>query len=303
MNDQPPRPTLRDLVRTLRPNQWTKNGVVLAAFFFALWDRSQHLDFGTGLSRVVPAAILFCLVSSGIYILNDVLDAPADRRHPTKRYRPIAAGRVTPSLGIRLALILLAASLSAAWYLSPKFAGAASAYVVIQLFYSSLLKRIALVDVLVIAAGFVLRALAGALVLDVDISPWLLLCAFLLALFLALCKRRHEKIVTNTGALSRESLGQYDERLLDQLIAVIAAATIVSYAIYTLSPATIEKFKTQRLGFTIPFVIFGIFRYLDLAYRHEKGDRPEKILLTDIPILVNLALYALCAAAVFVLHR
>jgi 4-hydroxybenzoate polyprenyltransferase len=164
--------------------------------------------------------------------------------------------------------------------------------------YKVALKRVALVDVFVIALGFVLRAVAGAVVLAVAISPWLLLCAFLLALFLALCKRRHEKVLVSDTTV-RESLDAYNAHLLDLLISITAAATIVVYAIYTLSPETCQKFQTHGLGFTIPFVMFGIFRYLDLVYRHEKGERPEKILLTDIPILVNLALYALCTALVF----
>jgi len=292
----------RDILRMLRPNQWTKNAVVFAAFFFAFWDRSQNLRFLTGLAAVLPAALLFCLVSSGIYIFNDIIDAAADRLHPTKRFRPIAAGRVAVPTAARLSAVLIIGGLSVGWVFNPSFALTAGSYVALQLLYTLFLKRVALIDVLIIAAGFVLRAVAGAVVLGVQISPWLLLCAFLLALFLALCKRRHEKIITNSGPDVRESLAKYDERLLDQLIAIISSATIVCYSIYTLSPSTIEKFKTARLGLTIPFVMFGIFRYLDLVYRHEKGDRPEKILLTDIPILVNLALYVLSAAAIFAFH-
>jgi 4-hydroxybenzoate polyprenyltransferase len=160
--------------------------------------------------------------------------------------------------------------------------------------YTFFIKHIALVDVFIIAAGFVLRAIAGAVALTVDISAWLLLCTFLLAMFLGLCKRRHEKIqMETTGQESRQSLDNYNEKLLDQLIGIMAAASIIAYALYTLSPETIQKFGTRKLGFTIPFVVFGLFRYLDLVYRHEKGDRPEKILLTDKPTLINIAIYAL----------
>lgn len=292
------------MLRAMRPSQWTKNAVVPAAFFFALGDRTKHLQFADNLIRVLLATLLFCLISSGIYVVNDIIDAAADRNHPRKRFRPIAAGQVSVSLAARLALLLFAGGLTGAYFLSPPFALTAVAYVAIQLVYTFGLKRVALLDVFVIAAGFVLRAIAGGVVLAVEISPWLLLCAFLLALFLALCKRRHEKVLMNgAGGETRANLGAYDERLLDQLIAIVAAATLVCYAIYTLSAQTVEKFGTARLGFTIPFVMFGLFRYLDIVYRHEKGDRPERVLLTDVPLLATLALYGLCALAVFLLRH
>jgi 4-hydroxybenzoate polyprenyltransferase len=286
----------------MRPSQWTKNTVVLAAFFFGFWDPSQSLDLRAGLSLVLPAALLFCLVSSGVYLLNDVRDLEADRRHPAKRHRPIASGRVPVPAAVAAGIALLAFGAAAAWLLSPPFAAVIGSYVLIQVMYSAGLKRIALLDILVIAAGFVLRALAGAVVLDVVISPWLLLCTFLLALFLALCKRRHEKQQTaDHGNGSRASLARYDRRLLDQLIAIVSASTLVSYSIYTLAPDTVAKFDTHGLGFTIPFVLFGIFRYLDLVYRHAKGEQPEKILLTDLPLLVTIALYGVAVLAVFML--
>ncbi|MCE9616208.1 MAG: decaprenyl-phosphate phosphoribosyltransferase [Lentisphaerae bacterium] len=297
------RPSLADVILAMRPNQWTKNAVVLAAFFFGFWDRSQHLQFQTGLQTALLAAAVFCVVSSGVYLLNDVRDLQADRAHPRKRFRPIAAGRISPVLAVGMAILLLAVGLAAAWRLAPAFAGVAAIYVVIQLLYSLGLKRVALLDVFVIATGFVLRAIAGAVVLDVDISAWLLLCTFLLALFLALCKRRHEKLlVEDAPALSRTSLEQYDERLLDLLIAIVAGATIVSYSIYTLTESTVAKFGTNHLGFTIPFVIFGIFRYLDLAYRLEKGERPEMVLVTDLPILADIALYGITLLLIFCYH-
>jgi 4-hydroxybenzoate polyprenyltransferase len=295
----PAQPALLDVARALRVNQWTKNAVVLAAFFFGYWDHAQNIHIVPHLAIACAAALLFCLASSGIYLINDVRDLQADRAHPEKRHRPIAAGRVPPGMALRLAAVLLACSLGGAFMLSTGFLAALGGYVALQIAYSTVLKRIALVDVFVIAGGFVLRALSGALALKVVISPWLLLCAFLLALFLALCKRRHEKVQMNEESGSRRSLESYSERLLDQLIAIIASATIVSYAIYALSAATELKFGTNKLGFTIPFVIFGIFRYMDLVYRHEKGDRPEKILLTDVPLLVNLALYAGCTIVIF----
>jgi len=203
-----------------------------------------------------------------------------------------------------MAALLAAAALTGAFFLSRQYLWAMAAYIAVQLLYTFLLKQIALVDVMVIAGGFVLRAIAGAVVLPgAEPSPWLLICTFLLALFLGLCKRRHEKLSLepDANAEQRPSLQGYDERLLDQLIAVTSGATIVSYAIYTFWPETVSKFGTHALGFTVPFVVFGIFRYLDLVYRHDKGDRPEKILLTDVPLLVSIGLYGLSVLAILVL--
>lgn len=286
--------SLFHLLRAMRPKQWTKNAVVFAAFFFALGDRTQHLD-PSAFRQVVAAAALFCLVSSAVYLVNDVKDIEQDRAHPNKRMRPIAAGLVGIPTALTVAALLFFFSMGTAWRLSRPLFEVLLGYVVLQILYTTFLKRIALVDLFVIAAGFVLRALAGAVVLPgLRISPWLLLCTLLLALFLALCKRRHEKVVLGDyGSEIRENLARYDQKLLDQLIAIVSAATIVSYSLYTLWPETVAKFQTTKLAFTIPFVIFGIFRYLDLVYRHEKGGQPELILLTDVPLLVDLALYGL----------
>lgn len=294
---------LVDVLRALRVNQWTKNLVVLAAFCFALGDRAQGL-LGPALpatfARVLAAFALFCLASSGIYLLNDIRDLAADRLHPVKRLRPIAAGRIPVPVAGAWSTLLLVLSLAGALWLSRPFATILAGYVALQIVYTCWLKHVALVDIFVIALGFVLRAAGGGLVIRVAISPWLLVCAFLLALFLALCKRRHEKLILDQSAEDhRPSLGDYDRQLLDQLIAVVSAATIVSYAIYTLATETVHKFGTPLLSLTIPFVIFGIFRYLDLVYRKSAGGRPEKILLTDGPLLVDLALYGLCVLGIF----
>lgn len=296
-----PTPSFRTVLTAMRPAQWTKNAVVMAAFFFAFWDRSRSepLDW-QHIFTVIPAALLFCLASSGIYVFNDIRDAEADRHHPVKRLRPIASGAIPVPFAWSLSLVLLAVAITGAVLLSRPFAATLGGYAVIQILYTFVLKRIALVDIMIIAFGFVIRAVAGAVVLDVDISPWLLLCTYLLALFLALCKRRHEKLLTTENSdLHRESLQGYDARLLDQLISATAGATILSYSIYTLWPETVEKFGTSALGCTIPFVIFGVFRYLDLAYRKELGGRPEKVLLTDLPTLINLGLYGLTLLIIF----
>jgi len=290
-------------IKAMRPYQWTKNGVVFAAFIFALGDKQQHLSKAS-LNHALLAAIFFCLMSSAIYLINDIRDRNNDRQHPTKRFRPIAAGTVPLCGASILSLSLIILSLTGSYLLNIQLFAVICTYFIMQLVYTFGLKRVALVDIFVISAGFVLRALAGAVVLHVVISPWLLLCTMLLALFLALCKRRHEK--NELGHMpehTRASLTQYNVKLLDQLISIVSSAVIVCYALYTLWPDTVAKYGTSRLGFTIPFVIFGLFRYLDLVYRHEKGDRPEKILLTDIPLILNLLAYGVTVLAILLIFR
>ncbi|MFA5043973.1 MAG: decaprenyl-phosphate phosphoribosyltransferase [Kiritimatiellia bacterium] len=293
----PPEPhlTLLALARAMRPRQWTKNIVVLAAFFFALGDKHQHLSplmFGWALL----AAILFCVTSSAVYIFNDIVDRQRDWAHPVKRLRPIASGAIPVATAWTAAFILLVIGLGGSWLVTPGFALTIGVYVALQIAYTLWLKHVALVDVFVIAFGFVLRAIAGGLAVHVMISSWLLICTFLMALFLALCKRRHEKRLMEETKLFnlRPSLTDSDQRLFDQLIAIMAGAVIIAYAIYTQWPDTVAKFQTPHLSFTIPFVVFGIFRYLDLVYRQAKGDQPEYILLTDIPLIVDILLFGAC---------
>ncbi len=280
------------VLRAMRPAQWTKNSLVFAALIFAWADRYQPVDRAHWLV-VTVAATLFCLLSSAIYLLNDIRDREQDRLHPQKRMRPIAAGELSVPVAAVVAGVLAGIALVGGWYgVGTSFAGVLVIYALMQVAYTFGLKRVALVDVFVIAAGFVLRALAGGVAIQVHISPWLLLCTGLLALFLALCKRRHEKVILeNVSTVTRDSMRSYDVRLLDQLIAMVSSATVVCYALYTLWPDTIDKFGTARLSFTIPFVLFGLFRYLDLVYRHEQGGQPERILLTDWPLIINLLLY------------
>jgi 4-hydroxybenzoate polyprenyltransferase len=280
---------LRTFARLLRLKHWTKSAVVFAAFVFALGDRNQNLAIWE-LWKVCLAALAFSLVSSAVYIVNDLHDAPQDRLHPIKRNRPIAAGAVGPGVAAGLAAVLLVIGLGGAWRLGTDLLAVVGSYLALQVVYTLWLKRIPLVDVIVISIGFVLRALAGAVVIHVVISPWLLLCAMLLALFLGLCKRRHEK-VNLAGQGTRAALDGYDERLLDMLISLTGGASLVCYSIYTLWPETVAKFGTPWLAATIPFVVFGLFRYMDIVYRQEKGDRPEQILLTDLPLMVDVALY------------
>jgi 4-hydroxybenzoate polyprenyltransferase len=285
---------LPPLIRAMRPEQWTKNGVVGAAYVFAVADSQQEIGLIHGAVLAACAIVAFCFVSSAVYLLNDIRDREADALHPTKCKRPIAAGELSIRKAIATAITLLLMGICGGMLLRPAFAGALLGYVLMQVAYTLLLKKIALVDVFIIAAGFVIRAIAGALVLDAIISPWLLLCTFLLAMLLGLCKRRHEmRLATAQSSETRHSLSAYNEQLTDQLIGIASGATIVAYAIYTLSRDTIEKFGTSGLGFTIPFVMFGIFRYLDLVYRGGEGGHPERLLLRDRPIQVCIALYGL----------
>ncbi|MDD4101279.1 MAG: UbiA prenyltransferase family protein [Kiritimatiellae bacterium] len=290
-------------LRALRPAQWLKNAVLPAAYFFARWDPSQQARV-EGLAPALAAAtaiLCFCSVSSGVYLINDLRDLEADRIHPIKRCRPLAAGAISVKAAAAVAALLLAIGLGGSLALPPAFSAVLGAYLLMQAAYTFALKRISYVDVFVIASGFVLRAVAGATALAVRISPWLLLCTFLLALFLALCKRRHEKILLEgaVGAEHRAALAGYDRYLLDMQIAVVAASTLVCYAIYTLSEETVRRFGTNRLGLTIPFVIFGLFRYMELVYRHDEGGRPEKVLLTDKILIATVACYLLTALIVF----
>ncbi|MDI6775581.1 MAG: decaprenyl-phosphate phosphoribosyltransferase [Verrucomicrobiota bacterium] len=302
----PGRMGAKDLLLSLRPSQWTKNAIVLAALFFAFWDLRHPRAFDwRDLADVLLAAALFCVVSSGVYLVNDIADIRTDRAHPIRRRRPIAAGRVPVPAAAVTALALLAGAGFASGLLPPEFRLAVAGYIGLQLAYTFAFKRLAFVDIIVIAVGFVLRAIAGALAIHVYLSPWLLLCAFLLALFLALCKRRHEKAVVADLEPEdrRPGLESYDRQVMDIMIAVVSGATVVAYAMYTLSPETVAKFNTAALGFTIPFVVFGIFRYLDLVYRHRKGSRPEQILLTDLPTMLNVVFYAVSVVVIFLLTR
>ena len=290
-------------LRAIRLNQWTKNAVVFAAWAFAVADASQA-SVARGwrpFILVCAMALSFSLVSSAFYLLNDVSDLEADRLHPVKRKRPIAAGLITQVAAVRAALALFAAGLAFPCYLvlhRPERTGGLAVlllYTVLQCAYSGFLKRLPYVDVAVIAVGFVLRAVAGAAVISARISPWLLACTFLLALFLALCKRRHER---GCAAESREVLKIYHPVALDALIVATAVVTVGVYSGYTLAPDTVARFGTRGLVFTAAFVALGVGRYLALVYGRGRQDdvgRPEKVLLSDWVLWVILAGYALTA--------
>lgn len=286
-----------NLLVSLRPGQWTKNLIVFAGLLF-----SKQLFDPVALTRSTVAFVVFCALSGVVYLVNDVMDRDADRRHPTKARRPIASGAldVGPALAAAatLATIALAVSFALGW----SFGLCATAYVLLLGFYSGPLKHIVIIDVLTIAIGFVLRAAAGALVLAVPISQWLLVCTILLALFLALAKRRHELVLLADGATGhRRILEEYSPYLLDQMISVVTASTFLGYAFYTMSAETAEKFGTNLLGLTVPFPLYGIFRYLYLVHQRSGGGSPSEMLLNDRPLLVCVGLWAL-AVVIIIYH-
>jgi 4-hydroxybenzoate polyprenyltransferase len=279
--------TIKDAVVSLRPMQWTKNLFVAAALIFA----KKVFDVPL-LLRTLAAFAVFCLLSGAHYIVNDVLDAEEDRLHPRKSRRPIAAGRIGRSEAVVLSAGLAVLSLVAADLLSPAFFAAAAAYVLLQLAYSIRLKHVVILDVFVVAMGFVLRVVAGGLVISVPISPWLLLCTMLLALFLAMSKRRHELLLLEgDAARHRRSLEEYSFRLLDQMISVVTASTVIAYCLYTVSEETVRKFGTDRLIYTAPFVLYGIFRYLYLIHQKDQGGSPEELIVKDKPLLIAIVLW------------
>jgi len=286
-----------NLIRCLRPGQWTKNLLVFAGLLFGrrLFDAQAAL-------QAFLAFGIFCALSGAVYLINDVADRESDRKHPVKARRPIAAGVVPVSTALGTAAALVLAALTASTLLGWTFTLVAVAYVALQLLYSGPLKHIVIIDVLTIAVGFVLRAVAGALAVDVEISHWLLVCTILLALFIALAKRRHELVLLADGATShRPILVEYSSYLLDQMIAVVTASTLVAYIFYTISPETQEKFGTALLELTIPFPIYGIFRYLYLVHRRDGGGSPAELLLTDRPLLLCVALWA--ASVALIIYR
>jgi 4-hydroxybenzoate polyprenyltransferase len=287
------------LVASLRPRQWTKNLLVFAGLIF-----SGNLARPALVGRVVLAFLIFCLLSGAVYLLNDVVDAERDRSHPQKRLRPVAAGRLSLGVAAGTGVALLVGACLAAFAVSFRLGVVALAYAGLLSAYSAGLKHLVIVDALVIAAGFVLRALAGVVVIGEEFSNWLLLCTILLALFLTFGKRRHELLALEGGAADhRPILSEYSPQFLDQMIAVVTASTLMAYALYTISPETEAKLGTRHLPLTIPFILYGLFRYLYLLYRHELGGNPSEHLLTDRALLVDVALWGLAVVALLYAFR
>ncbi len=285
------------IVQTMRPKQWTKNLVLFAALVF-----SQNLFNLQMLGTVILGFAIFCILSGGVYILNDLVDLKQDQNHPSKSKRPLASGRLKRPTAAVGGGVLVVTSLFMAFAVNFPFGVISVIYLLLQIGYSTFFKHIVIVDVFCVAAGFVLRAAAGAEVIAVPISSWLLICTILLALFLALSKRRHELLLLEEDAVHhRKILFEYSPGLLEQMISVVTSSTVVAYALYTLSPETVRKFGHDDLKYTVPFVLYGIFRYLYLIHQKNEGGSPEKVLLTDIPLIINIALYGLTVGIILYL--
>jgi 4-hydroxybenzoate polyprenyltransferase len=271
---------------SLRPRQWVKNFFVFAGLIF-----SQSL-FTPLVWPALAAFAIFCALSGAIYLFNDLADVEKDRLHPTKRRRPIASGALSVRTGAAIGVLTLVGSLVAAYALSGRFGVVATVYAALLTAYSVWLKHVVILDVLTVAIGFVLRAVAGAAAIGVEISGWLVICTILVALFLALGKRRHEYLTLHGDAAAhRPILAEYSESFLDQMVAVVTASTVTAYALYTMSPDTVAKFHTRWLPLTLPFVLYGVFRYLYLLYRRELGGNPSDLLLSDRALLINTVLW------------
>jgi 4-hydroxybenzoate polyprenyltransferase len=287
---------LYDLLISARPKQWIKNGFVFAALIFA--SKLGHPDL---VAKAVGAFVLFSVLSAGTYLLNDVADRDADRMHPLKANRPIAAGRVPVRLAVTVAAVGIAGSVGLSALLDYRFGLIACAYVGLMLGYTFYLKHLVLIDVFAIAGGFVLRAAGGAAVIHVSISPWLYLCTILLSLLLGFGKRRHELLLLEDGArVHRRNLEEYTGPLLDDLINIVAGATIIAYSLYTFTPFASAAPQNHAMMVTIPFVLYGIFRYLLLVHRTDVAGAPEEAVWKDFPLLADLLAWA--AASAIILH-
>ena len=278
----------RSVLTELRPRQWVKNLLVLAPLLF-----SQNLLVPEAVVRALAAFALFCLASSSVYLLNDIQDYKKDRLHPTKRRRPIASGELGVGAAWTIMTVLLMCALAGGLALSTTTAMILAAYWIINLLYSVWLKHIVILDLFALASGFVLRVVGGGIAIQVEISHWLVLCTMLLALFLGFSKRRHElMLLGNEAASHRPVLVEYNPLFLDMMVGIVTASTVMSYALYTVSEETVRRFHTQGLLLTLPFVLYGIFRYLYLIYHKNQGGDPTENLLSDRCLIVNLCLWA-----------
>ena len=285
---------LKALLKTMRPRQWTKNIFVFAALVF-----DKQLFLPSPFLQTLAGFALFCLISSAVYILNDLADIEADRQHPEKKHRPIASGRLPEGTAWGAAAVFVVISIGLGWLLAPKFAAVLAAYLIINVLYSKWLKHVAIVDVLIIAAGFVLRVAAGVTLIHVErFSPWLYVVMTLLSLFLGFGKRRAElSLLAQDAGSHRKVLDGYTLSLLDQYILIVSSTTVVAYSLYTFSAPNLPDNHSMML--TIPFVVYMIFRYLYLVHTEEAGGAPEEVLLTDRPFQIAMLLWALVVLVVF----
>lgn len=295
--------SLHALVRTMRPRQWIKNVFVFAAIAFSegrLWY-NQPLE----LLRVIGAFVAFSMAASAIYLINDLVDIEKDRAHPKKRHRPLAAGLLSPAVAAVTAAILIVSVFPFAVWLDGDldFALVLALYVVVQGFlYSYWLKNVVIFDILIIAAGFILRAVAGAAVIDIVITPWLIVCMGLLALFLGIGKRRHElKLLEDGAGNHRRILEEYSIPLLDQMQAIVTASIVMAYSMTAFSAPVAPQEPFPMLMITIPFVVYAIFRYLYLIYQRDGGGAPEELVLQDLPLALSIILWGLTVLGVLII--
>ncbi len=299
----PPLPI--SLLRAMRPKQWTKNGAVFMAAVFTVnlyWRPGDIASLLSVFGLSFAAFVIFSGLSSAVYLINDVTDFERDRLHPKKSRRPIAAGLVSPRLAIATATVLLLISLPLSFVLEPGFGLVAVLYVLSQLLYSFYLKHEVILDVFTIAAGFALRVVGGGLAISVPISPWLYVCTILGALFLALAKRRNElTLLEGTAIDHRRSLQEYSASFLDQMIGVVTSSTVIAYSLYTFSAENLPANHAMML--TIPFVLYGLFRYLYLVYMRGRGGSPDEALLSDRPLLMTAVLWVFLSLVVLYFAR
>ena len=287
---------LKALIESMRPKQWTKNLLLFVGIIFSKNVLQIHLLLNT-----VIAFGLFCFISGAIYLINDLADIESDKSHPLKSKRPLASGRLPVKVATIVMTIIIAVTIPLSFILNFQFGLVALAYFLLILVYSLLVKHIVILDVMAVTLGIVLRAVAGAVVIHVSISSWLLICTTFLALFLTLSKRRHELVLLgNNSGEHRKSLIEYNPYLLDQMIAIATASAVISYALYTTSQETVAKFGTRNLIFTLPFVIYGIFRYLYLVHQKNMGGSPELIFIQDRSMIMNIFLY--CVVVLLVVY-
>jgi 4-hydroxybenzoate polyprenyltransferase len=290
---------LRGFLVTLRPEQWSKNLVLFAGLIFA-----GGLGEGSLVRLAASGFLVFCALSGATYVLNDLVDVRSDRQHPDKKTRPLASGALPAVPAAVAACVMAALAIVWAYRIYTGFGHAAAAYLALNVLYSSFFRRMVILDVMSIAIGFVLRAVGSVEVLrgvapSTELSPWLLVCTFFLALFLGFGKRRHEALVLGEGAgAHRSTLTHYPSELLDALIGVVTASTVVSYAIYTIWPGTVEKVGSAHLVYTVPFVVYGVLRYLFLMFARCGGGKPARSLVSDAPLAINIALWVAVVIAI-----
>jgi 4-hydroxybenzoate polyprenyltransferase len=296
---------LADLVASTRPKQWLKNGVLVLPLVFSVnlyWHPSNWAELLRMLGTIAVAVFLFSCLTAAQYLFNDLVDLPSDRLHPVKAKRPIASGRLSPRLAAGAAGGLAAVAVGGGLALNPAFGLLEIAYLGLMVLYTLVLKHQVLLDVFAIAAGFVIRAVAGAVVINVPVSPWLYLCVVLGALFLGFGKRRHELLLLEDNAgRHRPSLNEYSVPLLDQILVVVATATVVAYSLYTFTAETLPRNKAMML--TIPFVLYGVLRYFYLIHQRNLGGSPEEALLSDRPLLATVVLWLLSSLVILYVFR